>query len=1112
VLYLHSVGDRNSTKHNQSPGLPGTTVKHQSEPLSRERLDEAVAIYRGLCSHPGRSTVDVELLDGLLRELHVSGYLDTAGALYLEATKTVDSADDICDLLWIENGVADLRALQHLMDRLLIVPDSSVNVPAGSPNAFRQSAFELISISLISAIERADRIDDLMESWNRYVAIHKRDSTDSMSMTHGSGPIAWKNTRPVYNARIFGARNGYRALPVSHGFTMLPGLVFKNDGLSILNALWNRYARDRRDEELIRSFKSAVENPEIAEDDRIYRQHGLAYLQWISGRRDAALAILVDVARHHPKRRDLQVGLIQQYELADQPDAALAVLDTLDRTIDEVVNDALLAANGIELNVAGFLDRIELRLAIAANQLERGRRVVGRLQSKIGPQEIAEFTQQMLQLGMKEEAEQALIAARQRAQLDIRQQRVLMDVQMSLGKNEAAGTTAASLLAQVDGPLGARASMTNMRLTMVNGQIVETYDKLDIVEFKKACFDVLRNSGRLDKMIETAESQLKSLPKSTATIEQLITLQDAAGNKGRVDELLALKRQITSDRPENRFTLSLKLLEQDKLDESLEQMKILLERDADDFSSRCRNTLFRYDGSQMLAKFASQLTKLDWTANETRSAALLSIIDQLHARTATSDVADRFFATLWMAQPERRIGLLERFQASHWWDLPDVHQGLRTALATPPDRLQDQWAVFGRVLPVEGKDRLTTVLNRAMTEAAVRGELDAFASDIQRGIQSKPEWQAGQVMLAMLDLRRNRIDTASKTLETFLPTLEPQLRKSPNIAWEIGQELVRTDQGLEIGVKYFDFAIRYQGRADWVSSASPAGALIDTYVALGKKQDAREMLQKNVPQSLRPNPEPNSTVTALDVAHLLSIGRKLRSLGYPVDSIEIYLAALERLKGIGPGGYDPRNELQGCLALAFGELKPEALVEYLEEPASRTRPLRLHLFLWQNNPERSILTTRWNPILFTIAADQNLATKARRALSKLIEAQPTAVEPLVLSAHLSQSMKDAEAFAGHAKKLLDLINAQPLPKRRNDSSPETGQEALWLIARDCLATPSLAQAGEELANRAVDAALLDVRPDFEVAILKEWILLAERSGDDNRVGRLKKKLDAAELR
>src|SRR5262249_41162889 len=151
------------------------------------------------------------------------------------------------------------------------------------------------------------------------------------------------------------------------------------------------------------------------------------------------------------------------------------------------------------------------------------------------------------------------------------------------------------------------------------------------------------------------------------------------------------------------------------------------------------------------------------------------------------------------------------------------------------------------------------------------------------------------------------------------------------------------------------------------------------------------------------------------------------------------------------GGYDPRNELHASLIVAFGELKPETAIEYLEQFDTSQRSLSPRLFVRQSEPGRGRMQSRWDVILSSISDNQEMNVRARSALDKVAKAQPNSVTPLILNALLSLAGDEKQAQTAVAR-LVQFVDKHPL--RKADSPAADDQIALWLVARECLTRPS----------------------------------------------------------
>ena len=206
------------------------------------------------------------------------------------------------------------------------------------------------------------------------------------------------------------------------------------------------------------------------------------------------------------------------------------------------------------------------------------------------------------------------------------------------------------------------------------------------------------------------------------------------------------------------------------------------------------------------------------------------------AQSATIAGGDRLFVKIWIALPAQRIDLLAvpaRSADVRWLHLEEVRSTWNSVVLAPSEELlSNQWEIFGRVLRYDDSNAgQVTVWNRILSEATSQMVLDSMASSVEVRLKERPDWLGGQVTLAMIDLRRDRIEAGRSSLERLLPLIGKALEQRPVVAWEIAQELAQHNGCLETGAMYFRVAMRSANRMDWTAVSSPWTALLKAYVA-----------------------------------------------------------------------------------------------------------------------------------------------------------------------------------------------------------------------------------------------------------------------------------------
>ena len=1052
------------------------------EPMELGQLDQLVEIYRGLASRSEISPYNITLMDGVVLHLRSTGRADEANQIVAQAIKTVASLAEVQYLMVRGYDDSDLKLTCQLMDRLHEMRNQTGPVPYGA--IFTAERLPDILTPKLAQCRSRDGAYDLLSRYIRFAALEASKPT-AAPLFHGpDDPKNWSiasfitpkgkaglQGRVLIGTTSLGRTTVYNA--VQQGATPSSGFVFPPNGLSLITHL---ISLNRQDADALQAkMQAEIADPDRAPLERLYWQHALAHVLITNQDRPAALALLAEGVKAFPERRDLALELASRYDTAGDSAQALALVEDIrgDNVAEQLI-----------------LDKIILRLAVLSNQTDRARKsAVAVAAAEVASPDIDVLVSYLLQLEMSELAEKSLQRLADAGALSLDQQRNLMELQLKNGKKQVATRTAVELLEKLE----EGAPQVVQRSRSGNPAVVQ--ERFDRSALQNACYRVLNSAGELTGLIEDAERQLKESPASEPLIAKLIALNSAADNQARINQLSVMRLKLEADKPANRYALILKYFESNQPDEAIDEINTLLEKDPEFFGASCRDTLFRYNSNpELLVRFAQALARVEWHQKPKTLGVVTSIIEQLHSREATAGAADKMFLQLWEKLPGQRVTLLQRFADSHWWKLKEVQDGIVAVLSPPTGADKEvQWQIFGQVIRHDdGEAGLITVWSRLLAEAQAQNRLDELAAEIDGRLQQNPDWKAGVAMRAAIDLRRGRIEAGQAALERLFPEIENQLTKRSTVAWELGQELIRHKSSLETGAKYLNIAIEHgKGKehlvkiTDWTSASSPSAALIRAYATHGRHVEARRMLVASLPEHLRPQSDRTVLPSIADLSQVLSICRALRSLDYQMDAVEMYLDTLQRAEKLPIGGYDPRTELQASLIVAFGELKAEKVVEFLEQFDPATQVLNPWLFVRQSDPGRGRLLSRWEMILSGVGADETLKNRALVALDRIAQSQPDSLMPRFLAALLSIS--DQKPLpAKFAAELVQFITKHSLS---NPGAPATigdqDQIALWLIARHCLTRPELEETGRKLGERAIAASQQANIQSFQVAIANE---------------------------
>ncbi|MDB5342997.1 MAG: tetratricopeptide repeat protein [Schlesneria sp.] len=1063
----------------------GQAVKRLSS-LDAKELDEAVALYREIAARPELVPYNVILLGGLTTELTLADRQSVVDELYANVARTASTRIEVAYLLFHQRASGELASIPALLDRLIAIEEQPVksSLALASPYStiLQFLTPERLPVILQSRLQQSKDPDLLLAIWSRYVRLSARHAVlRPAAVGVWQLPIVVPVTNTGLNRRPPGtqpaqlqARNVVTANAVRMNQEM-PAIVFDKSADAMLNVVTDQFRLSQRTDELVSKITQQVQNTTAASVECLYWQHTLADVLWSQNKRDEALAILAEASERFPQRQDLKFGLALQYEADRQMEKAFDVLETV-------------TVNSTEERRA--LNSIRYRLAFAAAEPNRIRRLLERLAEEDVPdQQLVSVATEMVKYGQPDKAEAMLLRAMKNRRPMPTELRVLMDAQFAVGAMERASATALSFLKELD---QSPAEMRNLR--GVDGKVIEF--QFDPAAQRLRCYQVLQASGQLTDLITKEETRIAEFKFNEDALNQLIALHQAAGHTKRAELLAIEKQKLNLSKSADRLSLALKYMETGLEYQAIDQLAILVESDPGFLAYRIQPTLEHYQSPEERIAFAELLLQLDWGVSNQQLAVLRGVIDQFAEIVGLESAATKLFLSMWDKHPERRIDLLQRFSDDRWWKLSEVQQRLSSVIVSDDaNRSPTSWASFGRA--VSRKDDfkvtgLTTVLNRWLSLAEANGNLDGTATEIEQKLTQTPAWTGGEAILALINLRRGRVAEGVEVLKQLRPKLEKVLRYREFMAWEIGGELVRHREGLDVGADYLTLAIGLNERHDWRSAASPGATLIGAYVKHGRSADARDLLLSQVPAGILTDTK--DIVSTADFSQTVNIGSRLRMIGCPIDAIDLYVAAVRH-------GDATHGDLVGGLFAALRDLDSETFVKFVEELDTKSRPFSLHLFVKQDR-----LRTRWD-ILSKVARDVELRTRFLTALDRISDESTGKMAALTASAYLCFTADDAEKATLAVNKLIEADRVHPaLGTEKMKSGPALDATGLWLVARECLTRKHLSIQGEKLGQRALEASK-SLDREFKTAILKEWMLIAADAGDQAKCDLLAAELE-----
>ena len=1072
--------------------------------LSSEEMEHVMACYKSIDDATSLMNYGQTFLQIVVMELKRSGRREEADQLQKDAINGASQPEQIAALLPGVVQTNDYETALTLLDRLNeLKSDTSAN-QGQNPNApFNYAQYvstpeyqSQILAQLMAKRAQKKAVSDIPGLWDRYLttAVNRYEQQKSPSavakkktqqrnyqMQQRGYVYVWKGNNQQYENLDFPTANE----------------VYDQATIQMLRQAYVIYKDAESSKELLTHFQQKLADPNTPEKQKIFWQFGLGYLHWWMDEKDEALAILSEATARLQDNLEMQFELARLYERRGEHDQALAIVDALTATDQQALQRREITA---------------LRMAVNSGNIERARTAAERLFGlRLDSNLQIQLAQQMHQLGMHEQAEAVLSRAGRQAGNKTDVLASLMQQYQSQGKNDVATQIAHQLL---------RRSVNNSSATMNAVARRRSVNQGDN-GMRQQALTVLKRSGKLPEMIKKVEGQLKSSPKSQRLIETLIEYYSANGETKKVEELTAKIAETKQDDPAFRFNLGQQLMQQGKHKEAVEHFKVALKKDPRLMRNNFYEIINSFQNADKMNELAVVFDELDLKTFRQNPWELTNMISNMAYQEKAKDRAVDLFKRAWKELPDQRQQFLSNLNNDVFWQMPEIYDYARQGIIPTETSIQQNagWPGFGQIQSRGSEGKITTLMNRFLTIATTNKKLDELTTEIEAAQRKVKKWEGAKALLALIDLRRGKVDEAKAVFEKLLPTLKGT-QQGHYTHWEISQELMAHDKCIDLAVQYLEAACK---DPDLMSQNefqyTPGKPLVALYKKQGRKDDARRVLVEasKVKASRHRGNEDYEAYQRINNSN--SLGNEMKSMGYPIDAIRVYqdqlarsddFTAAVRVYGGGTSGAQQiermKKQLETGFQAALKELKPELLPELLSgaraDAKEGANSIDLLLILESRDLDLTRMTSALSSLFTAVASNPQMAEKTKEALVEIRSKSPDDFSTLILVAQLSEALNDAENNSAVVGQLVDLIDRMPLEPQPEKGSftakqRETAKQqmALWLVGRDCLKQEPMRAAGVKLGERALEAARRQTDHGFELAILREWGQLAIEAGD-----------------
>jgi tetratricopeptide (TPR) repeat protein len=1053
----------------------GADVKDKTPPLPADQLEHVLACYRRLKT-VNPDWVSATIMQAVMTEVKRAKREDQEKAMYKELLAAAHTPNHVREALGVaieRNDVEGTLDLFARLDRLQTPPKNAAQL-SQLPTRWVLGQVEILMAKRADEKKWADvlRILDIgLGTARRHNLMAPRSAATSRRW-QGNG----------YNLFVYGKKGTGRNVTLNFP---TPNDYYDIYTTSFLYATFALFKEADLLSDLVAHLRKQVEA--ASGPEKLYIHLALGYVHWWANEKDEALDELGAAVRSAPGDHNLVLEVSAMREQNGEPEAALALLDSITPSDTPMMVRREEAA---------------LRLAERTGDLDRARQAADRLFGlRLDADKQLELAAQMHRLGLPAMAETVLNRAQRQAGNKTATLVRLMTQYQSQNQTDLAVQIARQILR--------KAPSTPSPFNNRGGNEVDNA--------RSQAIGVLARSGQLKEMIERAEAQLKASPKSVQIYQVLAGYYQAAGDKDKLKAALLKMAQLKPDDGRQRFQAAQQLEQMGERDAAIAEYKAAIKLDPSMFGNyywQIQNLFMQANKLDELAKLLDEinLTKLGnfWTITQPVAA--------LMQNEPTREIGLKLFKKAWNTFPQFRHYILGNLYDNNIWRLPEIYAYVKQTVIPREDSEADPWQAASETVNWGGSEgRLDGIMTRLMSIARKQQRLPELRAEVAAALAKRPDWTCGKALLGAIDVQLGKKEQGKKEWQEAFAESGTEI--PPMARFILTQELEFYAGVEDLAVKTLEGGIdEMMTDGNWQYGNSPARRLVWWYEVLGRKEDARKLTLRFA-RADRNNPGYGGGYWEWQtVQNRISVAQEMLKGGDAVEALRIYnelLAdreTLEQAAQFNGGGERFDQQVESGMQAALKAIKPSTLPKVVgallverEGPAGANRSaLDLALLIESRDLSKATL----NSVFATAIRSTSKAPEVRKdALAKLAELEkkyPADLSVLTACALAALAGDDGAACRHAVDRLVKLVDStplEPLPRhawanarQRAEAMP---QVVVWLIAQECLGKgrDELRPAGEKLAARAAAAAKRQQDPLYAAAILRTWGQLDLERGD-----------------
>ncbi|HTU17039.1 MAG TPA: DUF1583 domain-containing protein [Gemmataceae bacterium] len=1064
--YLHALAGRLGNQRGR-PSRSGAV--DTTPPLPAEEIDRVLAGFHRLRKEkPQWLTTDV--LNNVLTELKRAKRTKDEERTYREIVAAASASGQVSlvqQVLSVAADRGDLESVLRFFDRLEKLQGSAPRAVAGMPSI--QQATHALSEAMRARAD-AKAHADIPRLYEAYLAAGRRQRKASGHPSRGARYSPQQHYYLSYVGRY--RRN------ISIDFPQ-PNDYLDTGAIQLLRNAFEFYKRADLLSDLFSHFRKELD--QAAASDKIYPHLTLAALYWWNQEYEPALSEMNAASDLAPADVSLRLEVARLRESNNEPQEALAMLESI---------------TPLDHTTMQRRETSALRLAVRTGNVERARQAADRLFGlRLDAETQVQLAAQMHQLGMHDAAEKVLSRAQRQAGHRTAALISLMHQYQNQNQAEMAVQIARRLLRKAP-------SVT-----------FQPYYRQSQNDGRAEAIQVLVRTGKLPSMIERAEAQLKSSPRSLELHQTLLEYYKAAGDKNKVKDIAERMAKVRPDDAKVQYQIAEQLREIGEFAAAADRYRVALRKEPALFTNNEWEIQQVFDQAHKTDELIQLFDEIDLKSMGGNYWSFMNMLQPLFNQERTRPLGLKLFRKVWNAFPQERAQLMGALYQNQLWQLPEIYDYARQAIIPRTDEpVADPWRGSDQINSYNGDGRVNGVVTHMLEATRRQNRLRPLAREVEQVLSKRPEWSAGKALLAVLNLQRGRTAEARRLWRELLDDKQNPMPMWPRIVF--GQELRDYESMRDLALETFEGAREEMlNDMNMDYSYNPIRQLVQLYSDAGRKKDARAlMLQFVRPSDDRYDP---GYAAYRRIQNMSSLANGLTEMGYPIDALRLCSELLDDSETLEAAarfnGPWLKQQAEGALRNAIKGLKPATLAQAVRDVLT-PRPdrkegapaLDLLLLVQPHELPDARMTSLLERALQAAAKKPETQAEAQAALEKLLAERPrdvsvqiaAALQALLTGPQRQQGVNEA------IDRLRKLTVSQPLEKLPRGKRANARQRAeaarqigLWLVARACLRRPSLRAAGEQLGERAVEAARRQMEPHFALAMLREWGQIELDGGD-----------------